>query len=143
MDFLREQTDVWPWMNNRKISFRPGWSYWQYSHAVPPCESDFWPAEGAVSPQMVPFLCWSLLLKLRHAIQEQKEGWTFTFIITGRDIFSATDQPHQHKSILHSRQWKPDSCHHTSKENTPWTDNLTSHQCISLCWASWKHFLIK
>lgn len=91
MDFLceqKEEEEVRPGLDHRK-GLGPSWSYRQYCCAVPPCESNLWPAEDAVSSRMVSFACWSLLFI----------GWTFTCLITSKqDINSTTwmNQPHQH-----------------------------------------------
>ena len=127
-----------------------------------PCESDLWPAEGAIWPQ-TGFLCPLEPAVMRHAIQKLKtqgKGWTFTFLIPSRKnemtwTQAATtwmNQPHQHvhcfiRSLLFFQTMKTGlAYHHTSNGTTPLTprsQDPTSHQCYSLCWASWKHFLLQ
>lgn len=100
--------------------------------AVPPCESNSWPAEGVISQQMVSFACWSLLFYPGHAIEKLAWGWTFTFLIascrkttqthTKKRATTWMDQPHQHThcfrySLLYSHMRKTGHAyHHTSKK---------------------------
>lgn len=95
-------------------------------------------------------LLWSLLLDLRNPLWKLKEGWTFTFYHSQQATLTHItttwmDQPHQHIVLCFiSNNGNCISSHQQIPlriRSLSWTNSPKSHQCYSLCWASWKHFL--
>lgn len=80
-DFLCEQEAVVLLTGNSSGLFS---GYTQCCCAEPPCESDVWPAEGAVSPRMDSCACCWPLFHLQRAMQRLKWGWTFHFLIASK-----------------------------------------------------------
>ena len=146
------------WITGPGKGLGPAWSYRQHCCTVPPLwvwsvtsRGGRFAADGFLCPLEPAVIAEArqtgsrtpgegLDFHLSHTQQKPSKTWTQTATTwmkstsSTRPLLSFGTMKTGHALSSHQQQNTP---------LTPRSQDPTSHQCYSLCWASWKHFLIR